>query len=59
MRAYDRSRPLAFLVLRVSEAAGGGRVAIGLNEDERYPKKPPANLAAFFMPPDFAQRRSE
>jgi hypothetical protein len=30
MRRYDRDRPLLFLVLRVSEAAGGGRVAIGL-----------------------------
>jgi len=53
MRAYDRDDPLLLLVLRVSEAAGGGRVAIGLNEPTETPKKAASEPGGFFCAAGF------
>jgi hypothetical protein len=45
---HDRCCPLFLLVLRLSHAAGGGRVALSLKfKILKHPEKPPATLAAF------------
>ncbi len=41
-------RPILFLFLRLSDAAGGGRVARKL-KSAKSPKKAASDLAAFFM----------
>ncbi|WP_146093380.1 hypothetical protein [Xanthomonas pisi] len=48
-------QPVLFLVLRFSDAAGGGRIALTLKKPSAaFPKSRQRTLAAFLLPPRLA-----
>src|SRR5262249_24578287 len=53
MPAHDRPHAFLLLVLRISEAAGAGRVAIGLKRRTEIPKKAASEPGGFFCAAGF------
>ncbi|MFP7052424.1 hypothetical protein, partial [Xanthomonas hortorum] len=54
--SHERTpQPALFLVLRFSDAAGGGRIALTLKKSSAaFPKSRQRTLAAFLLPPRLA-----